>query len=157
MTNQQLYRSLDLLLETLASRVQIPTHGSTYWVDWELGFTILDLLTSYCDNLNQSTRCQHMCLEYNNFLYLELELNFKDTKDLHFCSQLAKLNNYKSNCVFTKTWNKKTFSNTLHKKIHVDRLINCEIASYKIGCENSYISNTHTYMVGFKLIVFVSW
>jgi len=44
-----------------------------------------------------------MCLEYNNFLYLELELNFKDTKDLHFFSQLAKLNNYKSNSVFTKT------------------------------------------------------
>ena len=102
MTNQQLYRSLDLILETLASRVQIPTRGSTYWVDWELGFTILDLLTSYCDSLNQSTRCQHMCLEYNNFLYLELELNFKDTKDLHFCSQLAKLNNYKSSSVFTK-------------------------------------------------------
>lgn len=55
-------------LETLASRVQIPTRGLTYWVDWELGFTIFDLLTSYLDNLNQSTMCQHMCLEYNNSL-----------------------------------------------------------------------------------------
>lgn len=69
-------------LETLSSRVQFPTPRSTYWVDWELGFTILHLLTSYLDNLNRSTRCQHMCLEHNNFLYLELELNFKDTKDL---------------------------------------------------------------------------